>query len=364
MRRRPLILAPSSDPHASALAWAIRQQGIEPVWAPSLHAGPGVHYAFHIDAGKEAFHDSSLRGDRVSAVWNRRLHNPEPDCAEEDRHFASWEWKMFQRNLFGLDDAYGDALWVNGFAAAERAEHKLLQLSVCRRLGIAFPETVVTTDVAEVARAIRAWGTVVFKSFLVHQWEERTSGRMHAVGVTLLNEDSELPADAIAVCPGIYQRYIDKRCDVRVTVIGEHLFAMCVGQGASGAYVDWRGHSEDPAFRVEAMTLPATVEAKLRAFMREMGLVFGCIDLVVDKRGDFHFLEVNQAGQFLFVEDMLPEYPILQRMTALLISGRVDAPVDRMVPVSIEAFWRSESYAALRAQIEVERPERPLFSLE
>ncbi len=364
MRRRPLILAPSSDPHACALAWAIRQQGIEPVWTPSLQAGPGVHYAFHINGDEESFHDSLLGEDRISAVWNRRLHDPAPDCAEEDRNFATWEWKLFQRNVFNLESAYADALWVNGFAAAQRAEQKLAQLSACRRLGIPFPETLVTTDAAEVAAAIRRWGVAVFKSFLIHQWEEKATGRMHAVGVTLLNEDSALPADAIAVCPGIYQRYIEKRCDVRVTVIGKHLFAMSMDQGTQGAYVDWRSHSREAAFRATAMTLPGPVEAMLRNFMREMGLVFGCIDLVVDKQGDFHFLEVNQAGQFLFMEDMLPAYPVLQCMTELLIGGRTDASIVGMAPVSMDAFWHSDSYAALREQVAVQHPERPLYSLE
>ncbi|MGE7136766.1 ATP-grasp domain-containing protein [Luteibacter sp. NPDC031894] len=363
MPGRPLILAPADDPHACALAWAIRRQGVEPVWTPSLRAGQS-HYTFRIGAEHEAFQDALLSGDRVSAVWNRRVHDPVPDCAEEDRQFATWEWKLFQRNVFAVDGAYGDALWINGFAAAQRAEHKLVQLSACRRLGIPFPDTVVTTDACEVAALIRRWGQVVFKSFLVHQWEERDSGRLHAVGVVLLNGDSELPADAIAVCPGIYQQYIEKRCDVRVTVMGNRLFALRLGRGVDGAFVDWRGHSRDPEFRAEAMALPVAVEAKLRELMRELGLVFGCIDLVVDKDGQFHFLEVNQAGQFLFMEDMIPDLPVLQTMTALLVEGTVDASVDVLKPVTMKDFWSSDAYAALRERVARHRPERPLFTLE
>lgn len=362
--RRPLILAPSSDPHACALAWAIRQQGVEPAWMPSLRAERGVHYSVHTANDGTSFSDSSLVDDSISAVWNRRMHDPVPDCAEADRNFATWEWKLFQRNVFSLENAYGGALWVNGLAASQRAELKLVQLDTCRRLGIPFPETLVTTDATEVAGFIRRWGRVVFKSFLVHQWEERISGRMHAVGVSLLDGDSELPAEAIAVCPGIYQRYIEKRYDVRVTVIGDRLFAVSLGKGASGAYVDWRGQAKDPAFRAEAIVLPSPVEEKLRFLMHELGLVFGCIDLAVDRDGDFYFLEVNQAGQFLFVEDIVPEYPVLRSMTALLLTGRRDAPTGDLRPVSMDAFWESEAYAALRDGVETRPPERPLFTLE
>jgi hypothetical protein len=364
MRSRPLILAPRSDPHASALAWAIGRQGVEPLWMPALPTGPGSHLSFHIDAGHETFRGVLGDGDTIGAVWNRRLQEPEPHCAEVDRHFAAWEWKMLQRSVFSLDSTFSKPLWVNPIEAARHAENKLVQLSVCRRLGIPFPETVVTTDANEVDALRARWGRIVFKSFLVHHWEERDSGRMHAVGVTLLDRDSELPADAIAVCPGIYQRYIEKACDVRVTVIGDRMFALALRKAGSGGFVDWRTHAGDPELRAEGIALPADLEGRLRAFMRELGLVFGCIDLVVDLEGGFHFLEVNQAGQFLFVEDMLPTWPILQAMTAMLVSGRTDYALDSVASVSMKDFWRSDDFLRLRDDVDEKPPARVLYTVE
>src|SRR3546814_19765329 len=58
--------------------------------------------------------------------------------------------------------------------------------------------------------------------------------------------------------------------------------------------------------------------------MRELGIVFGCFDLAIDGKGEAHFLEVNQAGQFLFVEEMAPQLPLLQAMFAMLAQGRTD----------------------------------------
>lgn len=364
MPRSVLILAPSTDPHAAALDWALRQQGIIPLWTPSLPTGPDTGYAFRIDEEGAHLSGKAAGGDRFGAIWNRRLEDPAPVCAEADRAFVTWEWKLFQRNLFGLEGTYGNALWVNRPEAAQRAENKLAQLHACRRLGLAFPETVVTNDAEQVDALRRKWGRIVFKSFLMHQWEHRESGRKYAVGVTLLDERSELPADAIAVCPGIYQRYIEKACDLRVTVIGERFFAMSLRKKAGDAYVDWRPHSQEPGMRAEAVALPAAVEDKLRALMRELGLVFGCIDLAVDRQGEVYFLEVNQAGQFLFVEDMVPEHPVLQAMTAMLASGRTD--YDTAVPsaVTMEAFRASEAYAALKERVRGKTPDRRLFSLE
>ena len=97
------------------------------------------------------------------------------------------------------------------------------------------------------------------------------------------------------------------------------------------------------------------------------GLVFGCIDLVMDRQGQFHFLEVNQAGQFLFVEELCPDYPVLKAMVALLASGRVDGDLDAFDDVTMAQFRASDDYVALkeradRATGKGPRPE--LFSLE
>ncbi|GLQ98756.1 ATP-grasp domain-containing protein [Dyella mobilis] len=365
MQQSVLILAPDTDPHACAVAWALQQQGVAPVLTPSLLAKPGVHYAFHLDGESEHLSDSMIGSEGVSAVWNRRIQEPDPTCAEADEAFARLEWKLFQRNVFSLAGAYGDALWVNRLPESIRAEYKLVQLSACRRLGISFPDTVVTTDAEQVDALRKKWGRIIFKSFMMHQWMDRESGEQHSVGVALLDQHSELPADSIAVCPGIYQRYIEKAFDVRVTVVGEHLSAMSLRKRAAGGYVDWRIHTDQVDMQAEAIALPAAVESKLRALMQELGLVFGCIDLAVDRDGHYHFLEVNQAGQFLFVEEMVPSLPILQAMTALLISGRTDGASGGLKAVTMQQFRASDACAALKERVgKPSQKDEPLFSVE
>jgi hypothetical protein len=36
--------------------------------------------------------------------------------------------------------------------------------------------------------------------------------------------------------------------------------------------------------------------------MKSLGLVFGTVDMKIDASGDYHFLEVNAQGQFLWIE--------------------------------------------------------------
>ena len=54
--------------------------------------------------------------------------------------------------------------------------------------------------------------------------------------------------------------------------------------------------------RTSAATLPPDVEDSLRALMSELGLVYGAVDLRLTPEGEYVFLEVNPAGEFLFSE--------------------------------------------------------------
>ncbi len=146
------------------------------------------------------------------------------------------------------------------------------------------------------------------------------------------------------MCPGIYQPYVDKVCDLRVTVIGERFFAARIHRRDGDAFVDWRPHSMDDTLVAEICDLPSAYEEKLRRLMRELGLVYGCIDLAQDRQGELHFFEVNQTGQYLFVEEWLPQLPLLRSLCAMLAQGRTDYSLDTSADVSFAKFRQHDSY--------------------
>jgi hypothetical protein len=98
---------------------------------------------------------------------------------------------------------------------------------------------------------------------------------------------------------------------------------------------------------IEEWPLPAHMENKLRALMHKLGLAYGCIDLVVDPDGGIYFLEVNQAGQFLFVEEALPSMPLLAAMTAMLGTGRRDYALSGSESPRFVDYMRTDDYQAM-----------------
>ncbi len=353
-----IIFAPAHDIHASAVAWSLRRAGVEALVSSSLRQGSASRFA--VLAGADGLHGwaSDFQPAEVSAVWYRRPSRPGlSDQAELDRWFSAQQWALFQKNFLAVAHSTVPALWVNEPAASVAAESKLLQLRVAAEVGLDFPEALVTNDAGQVDQLIRRWGRVVFKTFQGHAWEDRATQRYYNTDVSVLDAASELPEAAIAFCPGIFQRYIEKQCDLRVTVIGERFFCARIERKSGGAYLDWRPAILDEDMDVQPFQLPPAVEARLRELMRRLGIVFGCIDLVMDGAGRLFFLEVNQQGQFLFIEKMLPALPLLQAASAMLAGGRTDYALDGRFTAGFEAYLDSADYQqALAAPIDEAPP--------
>jgi glutathione synthase/RimK-type ligase-like ATP-grasp enzyme len=326
MKRQPLIISAPEDLNAALMKCALQQIGVEALhtqsaWHPDL---PGD--SIEIDMQRPLRAQGGLASAHISAVWNRRRRALQsvPGCHPADADFLRDEWKLFHDNVFMLHQEISPCLWANAPAAARDAENKLLQLKLARELGLCIPPTLVGNDPETIHAFIARHGRVVYKAFMPHGWKNSDNGRLYTVSVPVLESGTIVDDASLRLCPGIYQKFVEKRSDLRVTVIGAHIFAVRIQRDDGKAFVDWRPRTGMSDCVARACSLPQSMIDRLQALMRALGIVYGAIDLVEDQEGGLHFLEVNQTGQFLFVEDWAPELPLLGAMACMLAQGRVD----------------------------------------
>jgi glutathione synthase/RimK-type ligase-like ATP-grasp enzyme len=79
----------------------------------------------------------------------------------------------------------------------------------------------------------------------------------------------------VRTTPVIFQRYIEAVADVRVTVIGDEIFAASTDVRKGEYPIDFRMNVEA---RFERHELPSEVQDALRLLMRRMGLEYGAVD--------------------------------------------------------------------------------------
>ncbi len=54
--------------------------------------------------------------------------------------------------------------------------------------------------------------------------------------------------------------------------------------------------------------------------MKKLGLVFGCFDFIVTPDNEYYFLEINEQGQFLWIEEVNPDIKMLDAFVNFLIN--------------------------------------------
>jgi glutathione synthase/RimK-type ligase-like ATP-grasp enzyme len=258
-------------------------------------------------------YELALNGDVIDlgachAAWWRR---PRPFTLHEGLAAGSEQlvYAECQEAISGLWPAL-DVTWVNRPELDEVAHHKPYQLAVAGEVGLAIPRTVITNDPVEARRFIHELGfeRVVYKMFAASEAAWRETRVLRADELAQLSE--------VRLQPVIFQEFVPAECDVRVTAIGERLFATAIRTSPGGYQFDYR--MELGSATMEPTQLPRDVYEKLRALMQRLGLVYGAIDLRRTSDGQHVFLEVNPAGEWLFVEQGGGQ-PITEAMAELLV---------------------------------------------
>ncbi|MBB3344066.1 hypothetical protein [Luteimonas sp. RC10] len=347
----PLIVSSlAHDIHAAAACWGLQRAGVASRWIAGWHEGAPT---LEIAPDAAPIVDSWGPDGTPRSVWFRRPMPLAtlPNVAESDQRFVGDEWRRFAGNLHAVAGDIAGPLWVNPPASALRAEHKFVQLQAAAQLDLPFPATLMSSDPARIRAFVARHGRVVYKPFQTHSWQD-ASGRLFSTYARVVDADMLASDASLQLCPGIYQQAIDKVCDLRVTVIGTHVFAARLDAPHDDDVVDWRSASIAGAVKTSAYALPAVWRDGLLALHRKLDLALGCVDLVVDRSGALHFIEVNQAGQFLFLEQALPDLPLLRTLCALLAQGRLDCDPGAMPDdVGFAAYLDSEVYADWWAEV-------------
>lgn len=238
-----------------------------------------------------------VRGSDVTAGYFRRPGLPMIDDAvtvAAERAYAASEWNAVQKSLY----ARIGRRWLSTPMAIVAAEDKPLQLVIARQLGFDVPETLVTNDPDALGTFLRGPNAVA-KPLRHAQLEADAEA---VIFTSRVSRAEARDARSIAVAPLILQREIPKRVDVRVTVVGEQVFAVAIhSQCVEASVVDWRA-GEGPDLVHEPMILPDAVAARCVELVKRLNLGFGAIDLVHGRDDRFWFLEINPNGQWAWLQ--------------------------------------------------------------
>jgi glutathione synthase/RimK-type ligase-like ATP-grasp enzyme len=309
-----LVVSYPGEEHTAAVVERLVRAGrdVVPLDLGDFLSRAGLDLAYDGD-GRIAFEVDTAAGivdlARARACWWRRVRPFTTHGEVRDPGDRAFVLSETQQAVHGALDSLSCG-WINPPREDEAAHRKPYQWTVARAVGLTLPRTLVTSrpDRARAFAAALGPGGTVFKAFLAQEHAWRETRRLREADLAAL--------DGVRLAPVIFQEYVDG-VDLRVTVVGERVFAAEIdARGTSYPYDMRMVVGEAP---VRAVRLPDAVEAGLLALMRRLGLVYGACDLRRRPDGEHVFLEVNPAGQWLFVEERTG-LPIADALAAELMA--------------------------------------------
>jgi hypothetical protein len=320
-----LIVAEHDDPHADQVAKMLQQRGVDSVRFAQTDFPTRAELSLSYTPDGQAHHTLRIGAElvelnRLQTVWYRLGAYPVPHAHHAEQHhrdYVAEECRCF------LHDAWHslECAWVPApHFVVQRAQLKATQLRVAASLGFELPPTLISNSPDDFLDFYRQHnGKVVSK-------QAGFALIRHGIGQYVRYTDVVSRRDvgyahAVRYCPIIFQAYVPKRVELRITVVGKQVFpAEIRSQETSHTRHDWRRYDH---FKTSYAPhpLPPEVARRCVQLVERLGLCYGAIDMIVTPDGRYVFLEVNPQGQCQWIEEVTG-MPINEALCDLLAATR------------------------------------------
>lgn len=312
-----VIFAYAKENHTAPVKWALEQAGYKVDCWGGLSWTEEQQASMLLDAQTDVML-SQFAIEPGDAIWIRRPDQPKPNpnVSKADRKFAEQEYREFYYSIgYSLETL--PVRCINKFSAARFIHNKAVQLHLARTCGLRVPRTLLSNSPGRIRTFVAGSpDRTIGKGFSPHVWQREDECAV-SVTETFKLTPEQLPEDEILTyAPGIYQEMVAKEFDIRMVLMGQSVYSFALHNPKKA--LDWRQDAGLGNVQVEIVPTPPDVEKSILAFAGKAGICFGSIDFAVDKDGQWWFLEINEQGQFLWLDQLNSQAKTLEKFCAFI----------------------------------------------
>jgi glutathione synthase/RimK-type ligase-like ATP-grasp enzyme len=264
-----------------------------------------VKLAFALNQNSDLNVEFSIRGQkldvkRISAVILRQF---EPKLLRFggnnlDRTFAVEQWEhalqILQHNL--------KCEWISNPNSIKEASDRINQLRFAKNLDFNIPATLITNDPSAARKFYYLHNRNIILKALHHHGVE-VEGKLYSIYTHRITEQELSNLQDLLYAPCILQQRLNKKSELRVTVVGDQVFAARLDVPDNlGGY--------DDIHRLLSHNFPITVYKDLAnsisdrcvRLVKLLGLKYAAIDFVIDESNRLVFLEANPICDWYWIE--------------------------------------------------------------
>ena len=308
MPQCPLLVGSESDTHLRIVAERLREQNTEPV---IFDADSIAKTGYSLSPNKLVISGEAIGME--SRGWLRRVAPNRWTTGELVGSVADVSLRTRVR-LVAAIARHGNRKWLTSIDKLQAAEDRVRQLAVACQIGIATPPTMVSADPFEIRHALG--DEVVLKPLATGAFVN-ADGQPQTVHTTLLTSDILVYGD-FKDAPFIAQKKVKVCKHLRVVTAGS--VAKTAALEADCWPLDWRAAEE--AHSSWAPTESPEVETQAMHLAAKLGVGFSSQDWLVPREGSSLFIDLNPAGQWMFLPESVAD-PITDQIVNFL-SGNHD----------------------------------------
>lgn len=245
--------------------------------------------------------DSIIDVLSIKSVWYWR---PEiPYFKEIDIDKANKEY-CIKESFFALENLWAslDTFWINNPLEIKRSENKQLQLKKASELGFHIPNTLISNNYNKVKEFYRDNNeNIIIKPLnaAVINYENQKE----AIYTNLITKTKLKKIDQMIPIPSIYQANVPKKCDIRITIVGDRIFPVEIHTIKSNRLkIDWR-KEDNKNLQYKKHRLPKEIEKKCLLMLKTFNLSYAAIDMILTPKNEYYFLEINPNGMWAWIEN-------------------------------------------------------------
>lgn len=322
-----LIISNRLDPHVDAVISYLKDRKIEFIRFNTENFPQKIRFFW--ETGEEGMdgtlhfpRGTKIKLSQITSCWYRRPASVTVSAqlvTEQARNFAEEETNAL---LSGLWRYLFGCFWINYPFKIHSAESKIYNLRLAAEIGFCIPRTLITNDQAEARNFFYECGGNLVNKVLGKGQVEYLKDYYFIYTHRVLPQDLGKMSDVV-FAPTMFQEYISKKMEIRITVVGDKVFSCEIySQKSKKTADDWRHYDLENVPHL-IHKLPLSIEKLCLTMMERLGLNFATFDLVLTPEGKYVFLELNPNGQWLWIEQ-LTGMPISQAIAELLISRGKD----------------------------------------
>jgi glutathione synthase/RimK-type ligase-like ATP-grasp enzyme len=191
--------------------------------------------------------------------------------------------------------------WINSPDATRRASNRICQLMSAKNVGFNIPSTLITNDPKKAHDFYHeSNGNMVLK--VLHHHDIEIQNKLYSIYSHQAKDNDLLRFSDLAYAPCILQEKFSKQSELRVTVVGDQVFAAEIKTGSLAGIQDDIHRFQLSQLPKEPVNLERKDKSRCTRMINSLGLRYGAIDFLKTEDGQLNFLEINPTGDWIWIE--------------------------------------------------------------